>query len=210
MNEIPLSENDQISFKKALKYSKHWSNVHHWEVGAAEMALGAELLTWGVRNGQLEIGRDFIVSKLPVQKSSDTNANATDVELSVFGTSILGSIGLSDKGRTIGIPMIVLVGGGTFLLSRFGYAVGDLAEKFLPSSNQLGGFVAGASILTLGLALIIDGARGIVKNEPNVFLGSVVAYGKIYVNELRPKADANTPAEFRAMIANHVRAPTAN
>ena len=106
--------------------------------------------------------------------------------------------------------MIVLVGGGTFLLSRFGYAVGDLAEKFLPSSNQLGGFVAGASILTLGLALIIDGARGIVKNEPNVFLGSVVAYGKIYVNELRPKADANTPAEFRAMIANHVRAPTAN
>lgn len=49
-----------------------------------------------------------------------------------------------------------------------------------------------------------------MKNEPNVFLGSVVAYGKIYFNELKPKADANTPDEFRAIIADHARAPNTN
>jgi hypothetical protein len=208
MIEISLSDNDQRIFKKALKYSKHWCNEHQWEIGAAEMALGAAILVWGVQSGQLEVGRDFIVSKLSDHTSSGLYGATTETGLGVIGSSILGSIGVTAMGRVISIPAIALIGGGTFILSGFGYAVGDLAEKFLPPAVNLAGFVAGASILTLALALIIDGARHVVKDECYLLLGSVVAYGKIYCNELKAKVVSNTPDEFMAIITEHAQRDT--
>lgn len=207
MNEMSFSENDKKCFNKALKYSKRWCNVHPWEIGAAEMALGAAILGWGVQSGQLEIGRDFIVSKLPDHISGNLYGTATDQGIGGIGSSILGSIGVTTSRGFIGIPAIVLAGGGTFILNGFSYATEDSAEKFIPTAANLGYFVDGASILTLGLALIIDGARCVVKNERDLLLGSVVAYGKIYFNELKAKVVANTPDEFKAIIAEFARTP---
>jgi len=207
MNEISFSEDDKKCFKKALKYSKHWCNVHRWEIGAAEMALGAAILVWGLHSGQLEIGRDFIVSKLPNYKSGNFYGTAPEARVRGIGSSILGSIGVTTSGDRIGIPAIVLAGGGAFILNEFGYAIEDSSEEFFPTAANLGNFVAGASTLTLGLALAIDGARCVVKNERDLLLGSVVAYSTIYFNELKTKVIANSQVEFKAIIDEFARTP---
>ena len=66
-------------------------------------------------------------------------------------------------GTAIGIPALVLALGGASVFGATGYTVGDAVHKFLAPS--FGDLLQGASLLTVGLVLIVDGARQVIRDK---------------------------------------------
>ena len=168
MNEIVLLEPEKRGFQKALDYCKKWGAEHQAEIGVAEMALGAGIITWGLQSGLIQIGTDVVGSKL-ADIGGATGASLGAVGVPLAAATILKSIFVGGVSGVAGVtmipavPVIALIGGGAAVFGAFGYTAGDLTERaFAPSFGE---YVEAASIVAVGAALMIDGARRIVKDE---------------------------------------------
>lgn len=168
MTEISMTEKEAKGYKKAFDYCLKWGTDHQAEIGVAEMALGAGIISWGLQNGFIEIGKDVVGSKL-AEIGGTVGAGLGAAGAPVIATTILKSVfiggitGIQGVTMAPAIPAILLVGGGAMVLGAFGYTAGDIVEGFIDS--DLSEHLNDASIVAVGLALLIDGSRRVVKDE---------------------------------------------
>jgi hypothetical protein len=207
LKKIELCDQDQASFVKALNYAKEWCSTHQWEVGAAEMALGAAAIAWSLQNGTAEMGRDLVASAFADDMLGAKAGSAVGAGIGVIGSAVLGSVGVTALGGAIGVPAILLMGGGALLLGSFGYTVGDLTQRFLNLQPGAGDFVGGASAFAVGLALLVDGARRVVKDQDVLELASAFKDGAIYLADLSVKVVATTLEELQSFMQSLATLP---
>jgi len=206
MNTIDMNDSDKRSFQKALDYCKEWSENNPLKFAAGEMALGAGLIAWGLQSGNIQMGADVVASKL---SDGGLAGAATGAGIGGIGASILGSIGVVAMGGAVAIPAIALIGGGAAILGAAGYGVGDLAQKFVSPPEGFGDFFFGASIVAVGVALMIDGARRVVTDERVLQLASKVKDGAIQLSELTAEVIARTWEELQDIINELAKHPDA-
>lgn len=207
MREIEMSESDKRSFEKALEYCREWCGKNQWAVGAGEMALGAGLIAWGLQSAHIAMGADIVASKL---SSLDEIGASSGAGLGAIGASFLGSIGVAGLGSAIAVPAIALIGGGAVVFGLFGYAVGDAAQEFLTPSHGFGDFFFGASIVAVGVALMIDGAKRFITDQKVLALLSKLKDGVIQLATLTSGIVARTWDELQAFITELAEHPEAN
>ena len=182
MNAIVLTKQDKVGFKKALDYCEIWGAKHQAEVGLAEMAAGAGLIAWGLHSGQILYQSQLLVNRLPnIVGSAALGVGAfagptlaATILKSVFIGGVSGVAGIT---LAPAIPLIALASGGALIFGAFGYSLTDLAVKgFAPSFAD---FAVDASITSVGIALLLDGARRIVKDKRILALASKLKNGVI-------------------------------
>lgn len=200
--EILLSELDRSAFQKALDYCMVWGERHQAEVGVAEMALGAGILSWGVMSGHIHIGEDVIASKLAeiggVSGLSIGAAGAVDVALTILKGLFIG--GVAGVQGVTAVPAFVLIGGAAAILGAFGYVAGDLVEKAIDPPMGFAEFLGGASVLAIGVGLMIDGARRIIGDERVLAMASSIKNGVIYLSAQTTDILASTKDEFDKLV----------
>ncbi len=207
MREIALSSQDKGAFARAFRYAKEWCSAHQWEVGAAEMALGAAAIAWSVQNGAIEMGRDLVASGFADELLGAKVGSTVGAGIGLIGSAVLGSIGVTALGGAVGIPALLLMGGGSLLLGSFGYTVGDLAQRFLSVQTSAGDFFGAASVFAVGIALLIDGARRVIKDEDVLSLASAFRDGAIYLADLSVEVVATTLEELKAFMQSLAEVP---
>ena len=196
MNEIVLSDDDKSAWRRFQERSKTWCFVHQAEIGVAEMALGAALLAWGVSNGQVLMGEHVVASNL-----SDIGGAAGAAVGGMAGAGFAATLltGLFVGGvvfvqGTVAVPAQVLVGGGALILSAFGYTAGDVVGRVIDPG--IGEILGAGCALTVGLALLIDGARRFIKDERVLAASARFVDGVIYLGKRTGEIIATTLEEL--------------
>lgn len=205
MNEIVLRKDELDGFGKLFEHCKVWCSLHQAEVGVAEMALGAAAVAWGVQVGHIQFGTDVVATTL---STGGLGGAAAGAGIGAIGAAMLGSIGVAGA-FTFGIPAVVLAGSGMAILGAAGYGIGDVAAKLLVPPAGFGDVVGGASILVVGIALIVDGARRVVKDERILQAASKFRDGVIQLAPLTSKVVARTTDELRQIIDELSKSPAA-
>ena len=196
VGNFSFGKSEFSGFKNAFEHCKTWCSAHQAEVGLAEMALGASIIAMGVHTGQIHFGDALVATKL-----SDAGMFGGGVGggLAGIGASLLGSIGVAGS-VTFGIPALVLAGGGMLIFGAAGYAAGDIASKLLAPEIGLSDLLAGGSMLIIGTALMIDGARRVVTDERVLALASKFKDGVIELSSLLTEVVARKADEFRDIM----------
>lgn len=174
MSETVLRDEDSGGLNRAFALCKKWAEDHQAEVGIAEMAMGAAILSWGVMNGQLTMGQDIAASNL-ADIGGLTGIGVGALSSTILATTLLKGVFVGGVGLVAGvtcIPAAVIVGGSAVILGSLGYVVGDKIAPLFSSSFDFQGLLSGASIIAVGTALLIDGARRLVKDERVLALAS--------------------------------------
>jgi hypothetical protein len=164
MNEIKMSEIERIKFGLALDYVAEWCAQHQWAVGVGEMAAGAALVVAGIKLGHIHPGT-WLGTKVGGFNDGALASGAAGGTAGAIAGGVLGGIGVATGGGAIGIPAWLLASGGAAAFGASGYAIGDAVHKFLNPGIDIGQVFAGGSLLTIGVALIIDGARRFIADE---------------------------------------------
>lgn len=210
MNEIVLYEPEKRSFQKAFDYCSKWSSEHQAEVGVAEIALGAGLIAWGLQSGHIQMGIDVVASKLSESGlSGGSIGGAAGAVIGGIGGNILGAIGVAGAGTAIAVPALAVIGGGAAILSVFGYTVGDVAGNVFAPPGGFGDFFFGASIVAVGVALMVDGARRVVTDQRVLQMASNVKDGVIHLTELTTEVVARNMEELKVIIDELAKHPHA-
>jgi hypothetical protein len=162
---ITLGERDRQAFERARSAVRNWCREHGLEVGILEVALGASAVALAVHNGVYEMGRDLVGSAMSSFNCDSTVGSAIGGTAGMVAGQLLGSIGVAAGGTAVALPVGILVGGGALLLGAMGYTVGDVIHNCLHPSIDLPQLLGNASLLVVGTALLIDGARRIVKDK---------------------------------------------
>lgn len=195
MNDFPISEIEHYSIQRAIAHAKDWAGRHQWELGVAEMALGASILAWGVKIGAIEIGRDIVGSALATMNMGALLGSGIGGGLGTIASAVIGSIGVVGMGTGIAVPAAFLMGAGAAVFSAFGYVAGDLVHKFLqPTLDDL--FVNG-SLLLVGVALLIDGAQRVIKDQRVIALASHISDQTIRLAQITGKVVVSSLAELK-------------
>ena len=164
MSEFHLNGEAGNGFAKALDYARTWCAQHQWQLGVAEMALGAGMIAAGLQTGVLQVGADVVLS---AGDTSNLFGAGSGAGLGVMAGYLLGNIGVVAMGGAIAVPAIALMGGGALLLGLAGYGVGGLIHKFLHPAPNLLNLASSGALVLVGVALLVDGARRVVK-DPKV------------------------------------------
>ncbi len=194
MNEIIMSHADDGHFQRLRTYCGEWATKNQWAVGAAEMALGASVIVWGIQSGNLQIGKDV--------QGTDIGAIGATIGggLGALATSVIGGVGVVAMGSGIGIPAAALIAGGAAIFGAMGYTMGDSYQRFMSPPGGFG--FADAAILTIGIALIVDGARRAIKDERILKIASNIKNGVIYLAKITAKVVARSVAELTKWSEN--------
>ena len=192
MYEMMMSDPDKRHYQTLLGYCKEWCSTHQWAVGVGEMAIGAAVITWGLQTGNIHMGSQVVGSQW-----SDMGAGA-GAGIGGIAASLIGSVGVAAMGSAVAIPAFALIGGGAAIFSAFGYSVGDMAQKFFQPPGGFG--FTDASILAIGIALLVDGARRLITDEKVLALVSCLQDGVIKLAKPTGKVIAKTWDELQAMI----------
>jgi hypothetical protein len=211
MNEIVLREVDTSAFERAMEQCKAWSAKHQAEVGVAEMALGAAILSWGVMNGHIVMGRDVVGSKL-ADIGGMAGFGVGAAGSAVLAGTILKGVFVGGVGMVAGvtsIPAVALIAGGSLILGAFGYGIGDKLEPIFNPAMGFGDMLMGASIVAVGAALMIDGGRRIVTDERVLETASKFKNGVIQLAPQATEIVAATWDELQMLVKELAKAPSA-
>lgn len=173
MHELVLYLDDKCAFKRSLEFAKDWCSKHQVLVGVGEMALGASLISWGLHTGLLRLGADVV-------SDGGLIGGATGMAVGTIAGNIIGAIGIVPLGG-IAIPAIAMIAGGAAIFGAFGYTAGDIAARFATHVGGFGDLLMDASALSVGLALLLDGARKIAKDASIQTMASMFKDGVIYL-----------------------------
>jgi hypothetical protein len=196
-SNIVLGNADQNAIKSLRERAANWARDNQCVVGVAEVALGAALLAWGVQSGAIEVGAQIVGSVLSPFPDGGTIGAVAGGGMGATAAAYIGSIGLAGMGSAIAVPALVLIGAGTTVFASFGYTVGDLAEKFLHPTfaDQLG---SGSAAL-VGVALMVDGCRKLIKDETVLRLASELTDSAIRLTQLSADVVAKSMDDLRAI-----------
>lgn len=209
-----MSGPDKEGFEKAFDYCKKWGSEHQAEIGVVEMAMGAGLIYWGLQSGLIHMGTDVVGSKwadiggatgLGLGSAAGPAIAATFLK-SIFVGGVAGVAGVTSVAA---LPVIALVGGGAAILGAFGYVSGGIAGKIADAfAPSYGDYVFDASIVAVGLALMIDGARRVVKDERVLDMASKIKDGVIQLGPQTTEIVAKTWDDLQNIIKELASSPT--
>lgn len=165
MKEITLNEHEKSGFASTLNYVKDWCKEHQWAVGIGEMAAGAGLICAGIQMGHIHLGTDIVGVDAGGFSHGALEAAGGGGGTGALASVILGNIGVVAMGGGIGIPAWVLSLGASAIFLAAGYSVGDAVHHFLNPSVNLAQVFDGGSLLAIGVALLIDGARRLLSDK---------------------------------------------
>lgn len=167
MDEFRLDGEAKSGFARALGYVNVWCSEHQWEVGVAEMALGAGILAAGLKTGALQMGVDVVLTAFVKETTTKLFGAGAGAALGLLPGFLLGNIGVVAMGTAVGVPALALMGGGALILGLAGYGTAGLMQEFLHPVPSFLDMASSAALVLLGLALLVDGARRVVK-DPDV------------------------------------------
>lgn len=202
-NAFTLSTADMNAYKKAFQYSSDLAAKHQAEVGVFEAAVGAGLLYMGIQSGALSVGTDFLGSGLKEvagMAGAATGAISGPLIAATFLKSIFvgGVSGVAGVTLLPAVPVMLLAGGSGIILGSFGYTTAGMVEDLL--KPDLMDIISGASLLALGLALIIDGMRRIIKDERVLKALSSFKDGMVTLSEIQGEVIASSMEEFKNIL----------
>lgn len=201
-NEIVIWQEDEQAIARAIRYARGWCDAHQWELGVAEMALGASVLAYAVHTGAIEVGKHVVGSALAHFNVESLVGAATGTTAGAVAGALIGSIGVVPFGG-IAISALALAAGGALLFGATGYTVGDAVHKFLAPS--FGDLMQGASLLTVGLALIVDGARRVMRDKRVLAAVCTLRDRILRFRLLSTEVVAKTRIELLAFLRRHQR-----
>ncbi|WP_345977823.1 hypothetical protein [Sulfurimonas sp. HSL3-7] len=204
--ELVLSNNEAKAFSEAFEYAKKWCSDNQWAVGVAEMAVGASLVAWGVHNGVIEMGSQLVATELGGSNIESMAGAAGGSGIGAVAGSIVGSIGVVGMGGAIGIPAALVIGGAAVVLGMAGYTAGDVAHNATNAINT-NTLAANGSVLLVGVALIIDGARRCIKDPKVLSALSLFKEKVVILNDLSSKIIAQSMGELQGFIEELKKLP---
>jgi hypothetical protein len=152
-----FSSHELERLKELKQHAADWCNKHQWQIGVAEMALGAAQLAAGWQNGALQMGVDFVVHKLNPGWASEIAGGASG--LVGLATYFVGNVGIAALGGAFCLPALAIAGGAALVLGLAGYGAAKLVQDFLHQAPSLGEFANAAGLVAVGAWLLVDGAR---------------------------------------------------
>ena len=197
---IVLCQSEKSSFQEALDYAKDFCAKHRVLIGVGEMALGAALITWGLQTGHIQLGKDVVASRFSEGGLLGGTAGAG---IGALAGNLIGAIGIVPFGG-IAIPAIAMISGGAAIFGAFGYSIGDIAAKFSAHTGGFDDLLLGASALTVGVALLLDGARRIAKDDFIRELASKFVDGVVYLTRRAAEGTVSTWDEVRSILKHPV------
>lgn len=165
MKQITLPDDENNKFGEVLNYVRHWCSKNQWAVGVGEMAAGAGLIAAGIHIGHIHMGSDLVGTTLGGFNVESVGGGGLGGGVGALAGAILGSIGVATGGVAVGIPAWLVISGGAAIFGAAGYSIGDAVHNFLHPPINMAHFFAGTCLLNIGTALIIDGARRLIKDE---------------------------------------------
>ncbi len=202
MSEIMLRAADRSALERALDRCKQWAAQHQAEVGIAEIALGAAVLSWGVMNGQIVLGQHLAGSRL-ADISGLTGVGIGAAGSAALAMTLLKGVFVGGVGMVAGVtcvPAIVILGGGAAILGSFGYVLGDKIDALLNVPNGFGDLLLDGAVVAVGVALIIDGARRVVNDERVLSSASRFREGVISLVPQASEAVATTLKDMQSLL----------
>lgn len=202
MTQIALSKADLSAFERALANCRAWASEHQAEIGALEMALGAGILSWGVMSDQVNLGRDVLASKLGDiggVAGAGIGALASTAVAEVFLKGLFVG-GVATVAGTTCVPAVAIIGGATLVMGAFGYVVGDKLGGLLNPTAGFSDLLGAGSIVAVGVALMIDGARRIIKDERMLAALSSFKDGVIHLVEPATEVVASSIEELQKLV----------
>lgn len=204
--ELVLSKYESKSFSELLEFAKSWCSENQWAIGIGEMAVGSSLIAWGVNNGVIEMGIQLVATELGGSNVESLAGAAGGSGIGAVAGSIIGSIGIAGMGGAIGVPAALVIGGAAAVLGMAGYTAGDIAHN-LTTTLDVNDLVTNGSILLVGVALIIDGARRCI-NDPRVLSGLAFVKDKtVHIKNLSTKVVATTIEGLQGYIEELKKLP---
>ena len=120
---------------------------------------------------------------------------------------IIGGIGVVGMGTGIGIPAALLMSGAAAVFSLFGYTAGDLIHNFMHIPVDFADFAANGSLLLIGLALIVHGARTCIGDDKILPLFAQFKDGVINLKGSSSKIIASTIEELNSFTEEFLKIP---
>jgi hypothetical protein len=205
--EIVLSDLDTNNLTMLLEDVKAWCSRSQMAVGVGEMAVGASLIAWGVHNGTIEMGSQLVATKLGGFGTASLAGASGGSGMGVAAGYILGSIGVAGMGTAIGIPAALVIGGAAAVFGMAGYTIGDIADNLNNPPVDFASFAENGSILLIGVALLVDGARRFIKDEKVLAGLSIVKGSVIFLKDITVDIIAKTIEELNGFISELRKLP---
>ena len=205
--EFNFSDEESNQFVKFIELTKNWCKENQLAVGLGEMAVGAGLVAWGVHNGVIEMGAQLVATQVGgVNVESIVGALGGSGTGAVAG-SILGSIGIVGMGSAIGVPAALVIGGSAAVLGMAGYAAGDIAHNIANLPVDFNALALNGSVLLIGVALLIDGARRCINNNAILSILPNFKENVIYLKDISVDIVAKTVDELKGFIEELKKVP---
>lgn len=182
-SEFRLQGEAEGGFSSAMAHVKTWCAQHQWQVGVAEMALGAGMIAAGLQTGAIQMGVDVVLS---AGGTTGLFSAGTGAGLGALSGHLLGNIGVVAMGGAFAVPAVALMGGGSLILGLAGYGVGDLIQNYLHAAPNLLDLAASGSLVLVGVALLVDGARRVVKDPDVTALMAAFKNNVLALHQLTP------------------------
>ncbi|MDO8450322.1 MAG: hypothetical protein Q7T10_16105 [Rhodoferax sp.] len=183
MSEFHLNGGAESGFSRAMDHVKAWCAQHQWQVGVAEMALGAGIVAAGLKTGAIQMGVDVALS---AGSPASLFGGMTGAGLGALPGYLLGNIGVVAMGSAVAVPAVALMGGGALILGLAGYGVGGLIQKYLHSAPDLLDLAGSSALVLVGVALLVDGARRVVKDPDVTALMAAFKNNVLALHQLTP------------------------
>ena len=199
---IRLSFPNRAAISRLVDVARKWSAEHPAFVqGAAEMAISAALLSWGVHSGTIEMGMQLVGTASNIANVGVVAGAVTLGALGLSAAKLVGLIGIVGMGSAIGVPAALLATGGAAALGALGYTAGDLAFSYLHAFRPQD-FVVGAGALVIGLALMADGARRILGDDAVRQSLALIGEKFVQLRQIAAEIVAQSTAELTAYERN--------
>lgn len=208
-NEFNFSDEESNHFFKFLELTKGWCKENQLAVGLGEMVVGSCLVAWGVHNGVIEMGSQLVATQIGGANVESIAGALGGSGIGAAAGSILGSIGIVGMGSAIGIPAALLIGGAA-VLGMVGYTAGDIAHNIANLPIDFNTFALNGSVLLIGVALIIDGARRCINDKSVLSTLSIFKENVIYLKDIIVDIVAKTLDELKGFVEELKKAPEDN
>jgi hypothetical protein len=206
-NEFNFSDEESNHFFKFLELTKEWCKENQLAVGLGEMAVGSGLVAWGVHNGVIDMGSQLVATQIGGANVESIAGMLGGSGIGAVAGSILGSIGIVGMGSAIGIPAALVIGGSAAVLGMAGYAAGDIAHNIANLPVDFNALALNGSVLLIGVALIIDGARRCINDKAILSTLSNFKENVIYLKDISVDIVAKTVDELKGFVEELKKVP---
>ena len=209
--ELVLSNEEINNFNKVLEGIKDWCSENQLATGVGEMAVGANLIAWGVHNSVIEMGAQIVATQIGGTNVESLVGSLGGSGVGAVAGSILGSTGVAGMGGAVGIPAALVIGGASAVFAMTGYTVGDIAHNIANPPVDYGALSANSSsMLLIGLSLIVDGARRCISDKSVLARLSLFKEDVLYLKAITAEIVARTADELNGFIDELKKLPEKN